>query len=233
MISSRLEGSGRQAMGDRKHAALTARQREVYEFIVERFERAGRPPTMRELGSALGITSTNGVRCFLEALETKGFIERDPGLARGIRLPRVREAAREVARRAASMVQVPLVGEIAAGSPILAEEDIEETLSLDPLLVPAGEGSFALRVRGDSMTGAGILAGDLVIIRPGSHAAQGEIVAAFWEGEATVKRFFRKGTDIVLHPENPAYSDIRIHPKQEDFRVLGTVIGVVRRVRPS
>jgi repressor LexA len=218
---------------------LTRRQRRVYDLIVSSLQRNGRPPTMREIGSALGITSTNGVRYFLEVLEERGYIERDPGLSRGIRLPRRRPALatihplRDTPLRDAREnphFDVPIIGSIAAGSPLLAEENLEGTLTLDASLFAGKSGSFALRVRGDSMKDAGILPGDLVIVRPETAPANGAIVVAYWDGEATVKRFYRRGREITLHPENPSYEDIHIPDSQHDFRVLGTVIGVIRRV---
>src|SRR5262249_52448520 len=116
--------------------------------------------------------------------------------------------------------EIPILGAIAAGSPILAEENFEGTVAVDPGFLGAARSTFALRVRGGSMRDAGILDGDLVIVRSGDRADPGDIVVAFWEGEATVKRFFRRGNAVVLHPENPAFEDIWISPEQDDFRLL-------------
>jgi repressor LexA len=205
---------------------------------------------MREIGAALGINSTNGVRYFLDVLEERGFIRRDPGLSRGIHLSHRRGRSHGLraipgappargfrvpggasGRRQDSIYEIPIVGDIAAGAPILAEQNVEGTLNLDSTFLAAGSGAFALRVRGDSMRDAGILPGDLVIVRPDPSPANGDIVVAYWEGEATVKRFLRSGNRITLHPENPAFEDIRVHASQEDFRVLGIVAGVIRRVK--
>lgn len=224
---------------------LTGRQREVYDLIVSRMDRTGRPPTMREIGAALGITSTNGVRYFLEVLEERGYIERDAAVSRGIRLPARRlpglgtgsgrrAAIRALPPRAAvpsPSLDIPIVGAIAAGAPLLAEQNLEGTITVDPAFLTGGDGIFALRVRGDSMKDAGILSGDLVIVRPHAHPAQGDIVVAFWDGEATVKRFFRRGRRVTLHPENEALRDIQVGEDQEDFRILGIVTGVIRRVK--
>jgi len=214
---------------------LTKPQRRVYDLIVERMEATGRPPTMREIGTALGISSTNGVRYFLDVLEERGYIERDAGLSRGIRLTDGTPVFRNAP--ASHLLEIPVVGAIAAGAPLLAEENLDGSVRIDPAFFgPAlgragGSAPFALRVKGDSMRDAGMLDGDMVLVRRGSEPHQGDIVVAFWDGEATVKRFERRRDEVVLHPENPRYTDIRIDPRHEDFRVLGVVTGVIRRVK--
>jgi repressor LexA len=223
----------------------TPRQEEALQIIRDTFERLGRPPTIRELGEALGISSTNGVRYVLGKLEEKGWIVRSRRVSRGIRFTDEGRALYPAARHAGqsarprdpargtgvwNVVALPVVGRVAAGEPILAQQNIEEILQLDRSLFPYDEGTFALQVQGDSMVNAGILEGDLVVVRPDPRPANGTIAVAYWEGEATVKRFFRHGSRVVLRPENDAYEEIEIDPAQDDFRVLGRVVGVVRRI---
>lgn len=218
---------------------ITDRQAEALAFIRDTIERLGRPPTYREIGLALGISSTNGVRYFLDTLESKGLIERDPRLSRGIRLTRggrivvplhgAKAGIRGARTRPSPIVEVPLLGRVAAGQPNLAEQNLDDILRLDAAFFAYSEGTFALRVKGDSMRDAGILEGDIVVVRPDDRPSRGDIVVAFWQDEATVKRFFRNGDRIVLRPENESYQDIVVEPRQEDFRILGRVVGVLRR----
>ena len=215
---------------------MTSRQAEALAFIGDTISSLGRPPTIREIGLAMGISSTNGVRYFLGALEERGLIERSRRVSRGIRLPgRPRAFSRRTRRPLLSLSSpdrlslFPLVGRVAAGEPLLAEQNIEEILTLDPSLFPYHDGAFALRVKGESMKGAGILDGDLVIVRPDPTPSNGQIVVAFWNEEATVKRLYRRGKRVVLHPENESYADLEIPPHARDFRVLGRVVGVLRR----
>lgn len=220
---------------------ITDRQAEALAFIRDTIERRGRPPTYREMGLALGIASTNGVRYFLDALESKGLIERDARISRGIRLTRggrivvplrrfhARGRGGRSATSTSATVEVPLLGRVAAGQPHLAEQHVDDILRLDAAFFAYSEGTFALRVKGDSMKDAGILDGDIVVVRPDNRPSRGDIVVAYWQDEATVKRFFRNGDRIVLRPENESYEDIVVEPRQEDFRILGRVVGVLRR----
>ena len=197
---------------------LTKRQSEIFEFINQQLEKTGYPPTVREIGKALGLHSPSTVHAHLAKLEKSGVLRRDPSKPRAIEVL-VDRAKRVMAPG------VPLVGQVAAGTPILAEENIEELLEV-PALIGAESGDYALRVKGDSMRDAGILAGDLVIVRPTEEAANGEIVVALLDDEATVKRYFLESDAIRLQPENPDYEPIMTR----EVELLGRVIGVFRKV---
>lgn len=221
---------------------LTQRQREVLELISETAQRTGRPPTLREIGRQLGITSTNGVRDHLQALIEKGFIRRDERSARGIQLlrapssgPRSRVGAPRRSRPAAQLgdrqvVSVPVVGRVAAGEPILAEQNVEQHLAIDKELIRDGD-VFALRVRGDSMRDAGILDGDYVFVRQQPTAQPRDIVVALLDDEATVKRYVPKGETVRLEPENPAYEAIVVSRGDPRLSILGKVAAVLRTIR--
>lgn len=207
--------------------ALTARQRAVLDFIRAETVRRGFPPTIREIGAHFGLNSTGSVRDHLRALERKGHIARRSHLSRGIALRGGPSGARRPAPPRPR--GIPLVGEIAAGSPQLAIENPEDVLGLTPELFGGGE-LFALRVEGESMREAGILDGDIVVVRRQATAENGEVVAALIGEEATVKRFFRRGRRVELRPENPAMEPIRLEPGQAEVMVLGKVVGVLRRL---
>jgi len=197
---------------------LTKRQNEIFEFISGHLDRTGYPPTVREIGKALGLHSPSTVHAHLAKLEKSGVLRRDPSKPRAIEI--LVDRAKRVVRPG-----VPLVGQVAAGAPILAEENIEDILEV-PALLGAEQGDYALNVRGDSMQDAGILPGDVVIVRPATEASNGEIVVALLEDEATVKRYFREADAIRLQPENSAYEPII----SRDVEVIGRVIGVFRKV---
>jgi repressor LexA len=197
---------------------LTKRQSEIFEFIKGQIDKTGYPPTVREIGSALGLHSPSTVHAHLAKLERSGVLRRDPSKPRAIEI--LVERTKRVMRPA-----VPLVGQVAAGAPILAEENIEDHLEI-PAVIGAGDGDYALRVRGDSMRDAGIFDGDFVVVHPTDDADNGQIVVALIDDEATVKRFFHEGDSIRLEPENPAYQPI----VTTEAEVLGRVIGVFRRV---
>ena len=202
--------------------ALTARQARILEFIRETVRDRGYPPTVREIGEAVGLTSSSSVHSQLANLERRGMLRKDPTKPRAIGL-QAGGAAGDPG------IQVPLVGRIAAGAPIMADEHVEEYLA-----VPTGFASdrehFALRVSGESMTGAGIFDGDIVVVRRQDDADDGDIVAAVLPGpaedEATVKRLRRKGGRVLLAPENPAFESFGIG----DGRVVGKVVAVLRRL---
>jgi repressor LexA len=224
---------------------LTVRQRKVLETIKEAVERRGYPPSLREIGEAVGLTSPSSVAHQLTSLERKGFLRRDPNRPRAIEviLPGDRAAAverRESTDRLAGLggpdeatvldvrptpSYVPLVGRIAAGGPILAEQAVEDVFPLPRQLVGDGE-LFLLKVVGDSMIDAAICDGDWVAIRRQPVAENGEVVAAMIDGEATVKTFKRKGGDVWLLPQNEAYQPI----PGNDATILGRVVAVMRRV---
>lgn len=199
---------------------ITPRQERIIDFIGRTVRERGFPPTVREIGEAVGLTSSSSVHAQLANLERKGLLTKDPTKPRAMALSEPK----------AEGVTIPLVGRIAAGAPILAAEHVEEYLC-----VPEGfaghAGHFALQVQGESMTGAGILDGDVVVVRAQDDAADGDIVAALLPGaaedEATVKRLSRKGSRVLLVPENPAYEPIEMR----GGRLLGRVVAVLRRLR--
>jgi len=204
-----------------KRGELTERQHQVLKFIVEMIEERGLPPTIREIGERFGISSTLGVWRHLRALERKGYIKRREGQARGIELITERVRKLFFGRR-----HIPLVGRVAAGKPILAVENIEGFLSLEELFPE--EGDFALRIQGDSMKDAGILPGDIVVVRQQPTADIGEIVVALVnEEEATVKRLAQVKGELYLEPANPRYRPI----PAEGAEIVGKVVGVIRRLR--
>jgi repressor LexA len=201
---------------------LTPRQRRIVEFIRETLNERGYPPTVREIGEAVGLTSSSSVHSQLANLERKGLLRKDPTKPRAIGLSPV-----EGDVPLDPGTPVPLVGRIAAGSPVLASENLDSYLSLPSSLAGRGE-HFALTVRGDSMRGAGILDGDIVVIRQQDHADDGQIVAALLPGpggdEATVKRLRRAGNRIMLEPENPDHEPIEM----TEGRILGVAVAVLR-----
>jgi repressor LexA len=211
---------------------LTKRQQEIFDYIKSHSALHGYPPTVRDIGKAVGLTSSSTVHAHLSNLEKLGLLRRDPTKPRAIEL--LDRAARDaraavsdaLGRVVPSSAGLPVVGSVAAGSPVLAEENIEEYVPVPP--AAGGEdGEYVLRVRGDSMVDAGILEGDYVVVRPQETAGDGEIVVALvGEEEATVKRFFREDDHVRLQPENSAMEPIR----SSDVRVLGRVVGLFRSV---
>ncbi len=213
-------------MSAMENKTLTHRQRQVLTMIHSALASQGAPPTVRELREGLKLKSLRGVTIHLDALVRKGYISRSRQ-ARGIRLldPQRGRASKPTP----VPTLLPVVGRIAAGAPLLAEEHIEEHLAVDLRWVP-GPGCFALRIHGESMTGAGIENGDYVVIRPQAEAHNGEVVAVLIEGEATVKRFYReRGGRIRLQPDNPTLEPLFIHPKEQSTRILGKVVGLFRK----
>jgi repressor LexA len=206
---------------------LTDRQREVFEFIKERIQSTSRPPTLREIGLRFRITSTNGVRSILHALAKKNYIERAPKLSRGIDLPEIEKAP--VAEVHENALEVPILGRVAAGSPILAVENLEGTVVMDREFLMRQENVFALKVQGDSMKDAGIMDGDLVVARQQRVAERGQIVVALLGEETTVKYFHPEGPFIRLEPANETFRPIIVDAAMPDFSILGRVIGVMRR----
>ncbi len=226
--------------GPADSTGLTARQRKVLEFLHEEIAMRGYPPSMREIGAAVGLTSTSSVAHQLRTLESLGYVKRDPNRPRALEifLPDVMAARRSMGSAAESTydetgigdasptaVNVPMVGRIAAGGPILATEQVEEIFPLPKSLV--GEGTlFMLQVVGDSMIDAAICNGDYVVVRQEQTANNGDIVAAMLDGEATVKTFQRKDGHVWLLPHNEAYSPI----DGDHASILGIVTTVLRRV---
>lgn len=208
---------------DRK--PLTARQKEVFDFICAHIEKSNRPPTLREIGSRFQITSTNGVRSILAALAKKNYISRSPKVSRGIDLPELEVPESELEKT----VEIPIVGRVAAGQPILAVENLEGTVVVDRDFLMRQQNVFAVRVHGDSMKDAGIHHGDLLFARQQQNAERGQIVVALIGEETTVKYFHPEGDRIRLEPANEAYGPIIVDRSMPDFSILGRVIGVMRR----
>ncbi len=206
---------------------LSPRQRRVLEVIRDRVERFGYPPSVREIGEAVGLTSTSSVAHQLRALERKGYLRRDPNRPRAVGVRPVEEPEQpveEVVGRS-QPTYVPVVGRIAAGGPVLAEQVVEDLFPLPREIV--GEGSlFLLRVTGDSMIEAAITDGDWVVVRQQPTAENGDVVAAMIEGEATVKTFKRQDGHVWLLPHNAAYEPIL----GDEAIVLGRVVAVLRRL---
>jgi repressor LexA len=201
---------------------LTKRQQEIFDFVKRYSARYGYPPTVRDIGKAVGLTSSSTVHAHLSNLERLGLLRRDPSKPRAIELlDRAVDNVKSIVRPAG----LPLVGQVAAGSPILAEENIEEYISV-PEVAGGEDGEYILRIRGESMKNAGILEGDFVVVRTQETAKNGEIVVAMVGEEATVKRFFKETDHIRLQPENETMEPIR----SKDVRVLGRVVGVFRKV---
>ena len=198
---------------------LTKRQKEIFDFIRKHAENTGYPPTVREIGKAVGLHSSSTVHAHLANLEKIGLLRRDPTKPRAI------ELLVDKAKKAMRGPGLPVVGEVAAGEPVLAEERIEEYLEV-PEVIGGETGDYILRVKGDSMKDAGIIEGDYVVVRPAEIADNGEIVVAVIEDEATVKRFYRERDRVRLQPENKAYKPI----VTDEAQLLGKVTGVFRKV---
>ena len=220
---------------------LTDRQEKILAFIKKSIQEQGYPPTIREIGEHFGIRSTNGVNDHLKALERKGYLLRGELKSRALSvIDGGRSPARllRMSRRELSavgegeVVQVPVVGKVAAGEPILAQENITDHVRIDSVLLgDSGRKVFALRVSGDSMIGDGILDGDYIFVRKQLQAGPGEIVVAMIEDEATVKRFYPEGDRVRFQPSNPRLKPIYV--SRDDFRetqIIGVVVGVYRKM---
>ena len=201
---------------------LTKRQQEIFDFIKRYSANYGYPPTVRDIGKAVGLASSSTVHAHLANLERIGLLRRDPTKPRAIEL---------LDRAAAGVLSIvrpqglPVVGQVAAGQPVLAEENIEEYIET-PEFAGGRDGEYLLRVRGESMKDVGIMEGDLVVVRPQETATDGDIIVALVGEEATVKRFFQEADHVRLQPENAAMEPIR----SRDVRVLGKVVGLMRSI---
>ena len=204
---------------------LTKRQQEIFDFIKRYSAKYGYPPTVRDIGKAVGLASSSTVHAHLANLEKIGLVRRDPTKPRALEL--LDRAAAGVQAGVQTFLQpgLPLVGQVAAGQPIVAEENIEEYIQT-PSFAGGEDGEFLLRVRGESMVDAGIIEGDLVVVRSQDHAQDGDIVVALVGEEATVKRFFQEADHVRLQPENASMEPIR----SRDVRVLGKVVGLMRNI---
>jgi repressor LexA len=201
---------------------LTKRQQQILDFIRGEIHRCGYPPSVREIGEAVGLSSSSTVHSHLAALEAKGFIRRDPSKPRALEVLDYRDTDRGI--DLSSVRAVPVVGQVAAGQPILAAENIEQTMSL-PVEI-ADDSTFILRVRGESMIEAGIMDGDFVVVRQQPTAENGEIVVAMLDDSATVKTFYRESDRIRLQPENSTMEPIY----SRDVSILGKVVALFRRL---
>jgi repressor LexA len=204
---------------------LTKRQQEIFDFIKRYSAKYGYPPTVRDIGKAVGLASSSTVHAHLANLEKIGLVRRDPTKPRALELLDRAAAGVQAGMQTFLQPGLPLVGQVAAGQPIVAEENIEEYIQT-PSFAGGEDGEFLLRVRGDSMQDAGIIEGDLVVVRPQENAQDGDIVVALVGEEATVKRFFQESDHVRLQPENTSMEPIR----SRDVRVLGKVVGLMRNI---
>ena len=195
---------------------LTKRQQEIFDFIKRYSAKYGYPPTVRDIGKAVGLASSSTVHAHLANLENIELLDRAAGAA---------GAAAESVRNIVRPNGLPLVGQVAAGQPVLAEENIEDYVDV-PDVAGGGDGEYLLRIRGDSMKDAGIIEGDFVVVRPQDTAEDGDVVVALVGEEATVKRFYREADHVRLQPENAAMEPIR----SKEVKVLGRVVGLLRKV---
>lgn len=200
--------------------SLTDRQRRIFEFIRTRIVDHGGSPTIREIGTQFKISSTNGVRSHLTALIQKGYLKKSEFISRGLEL---------VDSLSSSVGRLPIVGSVPAGIPIDAIENVDGEVAMDLSFVPSGE-SFCLNVTGDSMKDAGILDGDIVIVKKQATANKGEIVVALINGEATVKRYFPEKSRIRLQPENDDFEPIIVDRNSGEFSLCGKVVSLIRKM---
>jgi len=202
---------------------LTEKQQRVFDYIRDTIAARQTPPTRAEIAAALGFASANAAQSHLHTLARKGLIELNARRSRGIRLA----APLREPPEAGNTLSLAVVGRVAAGAPLLAVEHVERHCHVDPQLFSARP-EYLLRVRGDSMTGAGILDGDLLAVRTMNAAQPGQIAVFRWDDEVTVKRFYRDGRWVRLVAENPDYEDMRIDPERENLTLEGVAVGVVR-----
>jgi repressor LexA len=203
---------------------LTKRQQEIFDFIGKYSAKYGYPPTVRDIGKAVGLASSSTVHAHLANLEKIGLLRRDPSKPRAIELlDKAVGSAVDSVRNIVRPESLPLLGSVAAGQPILAEENVEEYVPV-PSLAGGSDGDYLLRIRGESMKNAGIVEGDLVVVHQQDTAQQGDIVVALLGEEATVKRYFRESDHIRLQPENETMEPIRT----KEVKVLGRVVGLLR-----
>ena len=200
---------------------LTEKQENVFRFICEQQQNRGYPPTIREIGDKFNLRSTGSVRDYLNALEKKGFINRNSRTSRGIEILKGNSTIK--ARR------IPLLGDIAAGSPIVADEQHEEEVMVDNDWFESQSEIFALNIKGESMRDAGIMGGDVVFVQRQNHAENGEIVVALMEAEATVKYFYHEGNRIRLQPANDEMEPFYIEKEKIGLHIAGKVVGMLRK----
>jgi repressor LexA len=199
---------------------LTERQRDIYEFVRDKIQTEGRPPSFREIGEEFDIRSTNGVRDALILLEKKGYIRKKPRLSRSIELTNTVPM---------NVLPIPIVGRVAAGLPLLAVENVDGHVAVDRSYLPSGE-VFSLRVAGESMRDEGILDGDLVLVKKQESANRGDIVVAVIGEEATVKKFYPERSRVRLEAANPAFGPIIVDRNSPGFFIAGVVVGLLRKM---
>jgi len=210
-----------------KNIILTERQSDILKFIILSKEKFGYPPSIPEIQKRFSFKSPNAVQDHLGALERKGYISRRAHKARGIEVL-VHTVSNENNKDKA--LEIPVVGEISAGRPILAQENIEGTMVIDKSIIKNSNGIFALRVKGDSMINAGILDGDYVIVSLQPDAESGDIIVALIEDEATIKRFYKEKDNLRLQPENERMEPIIVKPNENQIRIIGKIKGVIRKI---
>jgi repressor LexA len=210
---------------------LTKRQAQTLDYIRQSIEDRGYPPTLREIGEFMGIRSTNGVNDHLRALERKGYLRREDMKSRALRLVKDNPEAPQRPGDDEDLINVPVVGRVAAGLPLLAEENVVDTVRIDRMMVRGGRDVFGLKVTGDSMIEAGILNGDYIFVRKQSSADRGDIVVALIGDEATVKYYYPERDYVRFQPANSQMAPILV--RASDFKqtmLLGIVIGVFRKL---
>jgi repressor LexA len=216
---------------DDGRGVLTDRQRAILDFIGQSIRERGYPPTLREIGLHFGIRSTNGVNDHLRALEKKGHLQREDLKSRALRPVAVRAPAHK-ATREEDMAEIPLLGRVAAGVPLLAVENVEDTVRVDRFFIGQTREVFALRVKGDSMIEDGIFDGDYIFVRKQLQATRGDIVVAMINDEATVKRYYPEGDSIRFQPANAAMQPIIVRKRDwKSVNLIGIVVGVYRKMR--
>lgn len=207
---------------------LTDRQREILEFITQSINQRGYPPTLREIGTHFGIRSTNGVNDHLRALEKKGYLQREDLKSRALRPV---SASGRPLDAGSETVEIPLLGRVAAGIPLLAVENVESTVRVDRFFIGQTREVFALRVKGDSMIEDGIFDGDYIFVRKQLQANRGDTVVAMIEGEATVKRYYPEGDTIRFQPANASMQPIIVRKREwKSVNLLGIVVGIYRKM---
>lgn len=213
-----------------KNTILTKRQQQIFDFILSNIDKFGYPPTIPEIQHKFSFKSPNAVQDHLEALERKEYIVRRPHKSRGLEIINGKVSKENTINKDDNITEVPIVGSVSAGIPILAQRNIEGSIFVDKIISKNSKDMFALRIKGTSMVNAGILDGDFVLVHQQSTADQGEIVVALIEDEATVKRFYKDKNKIKLKPENDTMEPIFIDPRKNDVKIIGKVQGVIRKV---
>jgi len=212
-----------------KNSLLTKRQNQIFEFIISSIDKFGYPPSIPEIQKEFSFKSPNAVQDHLGALERKGYISRRPHKSRGIEVL-VHTVEKENNNN--NITTIPIVGMVAAGAPVFAQEDIEGMLTVDKYLAKSPNGVFALRIEGNSMVNAGILNGDYVIVHQQRDAEEGDIIVALIEDEATVKKFYKDKSSnrVILQPANDNIKPIYVDPSYDKFTIIGKVKGVIRKM---